>query len=302
MGSSGRQLLAVAGATGNCGREIVRSAHRRGLRVRALVRDAQRLGDVRPLCDEVLQVELTDPASIAGALAGADLFASALGKTKQTDRIDRRAVDVDANVALFRQAQAASVKKVAFVSVFQASPDHHLALVRMKGEVEQAIKAIGIPHVIIRPTGFFSDMWEFFKMAERGTVWLVGSPATKLNPIALEDLGAFIVDALCDPSRTDCVLEVGGPEALTGQAIADAAAHVLNRRVKVRSVSFGLAKTALFFLRPFSRNRWEIGQFIVGMSETFAQLEDQALAPAYGTHTLERFFAERYQHSRGVTR
>src|SRR5690606_19756319 len=110
-GESEPPLVAIAGATGNAGRKIVAEAHRRGLRVRALVREEARLREARPFCDEVRIVQVTDPASVRGALDGATYAISALGKTMQKDSTPRRAVDVEANVHLFAEARRAGARR-----------------------------------------------------------------------------------------------------------------------------------------------------------------------------------------------
>jgi uncharacterized protein YbjT (DUF2867 family) len=45
----------------------------------------------------------------------------------------------------------------------------------------------GMDYVIIRPTGFFSDMFMILDMARRGRVYLLGSGAGKINPIHSRD-------------------------------------------------------------------------------------------------------------------
>ncbi|NOZ02820.1 MAG: NmrA family NAD(P)-binding protein, partial [Deltaproteobacteria bacterium] len=50
----GKDMVLVAGATGYLGKHVVRALHEAGFPVRALARKAERLGDVRELCDEVV--------------------------------------------------------------------------------------------------------------------------------------------------------------------------------------------------------------------------------------------------------
>lgn len=130
-GEISAKLVAIAGATGNCGREVVRAAKEHGLRVRALVRSEAKLGRMRDICDEVRVVQATQRDTLRGALDGADYLVSALGKTFQKDNVERRSVDVDANLYLFHEAKSAAVARVALVSVFMARPNHPVELVRI---------------------------------------------------------------------------------------------------------------------------------------------------------------------------
>lgn len=299
---SGR-VIAVAGATGNAGREIVRALADRGQRVRALVRDPARLGPVRERCAEIVIVEVTRAGSLKGALDGADALVTAVGKTFQKDRLPRRAVDLDANVNLFTEARAAGVRRIGLVSVATARPDHPVAMVAMKGKVEQRLEATGIPWVIIQPSGYFSDMWEIFQMCARGTLWQIGDGKMRFNPISLIDLGDFIADHLLDDAAVGERWPVGGPEALTTVDIADRAERVLGRRVKRRSLPLWLARAGVACVRPFSRNAWELGDFFVGQVAYAARhLDNDATVPAYGTHLLEDYFRERWAREQAARR
>lgn len=298
-----RKTIAVAGATGNAGREIVRALAARGHCVRALVRSPERLGPTKDLCAEVYTVEVTQPGTLKGALDGVEVLISALGKTFQKDKISRRAIDVDANVNLFVEARAAGVARVGLVTVATASPDHPVAMIAMKGEVEERLQASGLPWVIIQPSGYFSDMWEIFQMCARGTLWLLGDGAMRFNPISLLDLGDFIADTVLSDAAVGARHPIGGPEVMTAHEIADRAERVLGKKVKRRHVPIWAARAGVAALRPFSRNMWELGDFFVGQVR-FAQraLGNDATLPAYGTHRLEDYFRERWKAEQAAAR
>ncbi len=287
-------LVAVAGATGNAGKEIVRAAHASGLRVRALVRSEARLQPVRECVDEVRVVQVTEPESVAGCLEGAAYLVSALGKTYQKDRIPRRDVDVGANLHLFREAARAGVRRVLLVSVFGADPRHEVALVRMKGEVEEALVSSGLPFVIVQPTGFFSDMWELFQMGLRGTLWVFGREEVGFNPISLEDLGAFVVRSLLDEGKGGCRLPCGGPEVLTPTDIAAMVSRVTGRRVRVRHIPLWLARAGVAMVRPFHQDLWEMAQFFVEQATLLKAEGGTVLAPVVGEQRLEDYYRRRW--------
>ena len=166
------KTVAVAGATGNAGKAIVRELLANGAGVRALVRNPKKLAGLRSSVD-VREVQVTDPNSVRGSLDGADVVISALGKTNQRGGAKRRLVDVEANLTLLREAQAAQVSRFGFISVATARADHPVAMIRMKGEVEDRhrSKRAPLPHrsthrVLLRPladardgpTGFVVDV------------------------------------------------------------------------------------------------------------------------------------------------
>ena len=293
-----REVIAIAGATGNSGREVVRAAHERGLRVRALVRGEERLAPVRDCVDEVELVQVTQAETLQGVLDGATYLVSTIGKTWQKDGTPRRLVDVDANLNLFAEAGRAGVKRVGFMSVYAADPESPIVVMRMKGEVERALEQSGLEHVIIQPSGFFSDMWEVFQMAQKGTVWTFGKGEGKFNPVSLIDLADFTIEALLNDDNVGKKLPVGGPDALSSHDLAAVCGRVLGRKVRVRSVPMWLAKAGLFLVRPFSRNTWELGQFFVGMTDLLAQQGGDAILPSAGDHRLEDYLRERFAAER----
>ncbi|MCA9606292.1 MAG: SDR family oxidoreductase [Myxococcales bacterium] len=289
-------IVAIAGATGNAGRAIVKEAARRGLSVRALVRDEARLGDARDACAEVRVVQVTDPASLRGALDGATYVISALGKTYQKDATPRREVDVEANRYLFEEAKRAGVARAALISVYGASHDHAAEMIRMKAEAEQALEESGVPFVIVQPSGFFSDMWEMFEMCRKGTLWTVGSDALRFNPISLSDLAVFTLDCLLDDARVGTRQPVGGPDALEVREIGALCGDILGREVRVRVVPLWLAKAGVGATRLFSRNLGQIGEFFVE-SAAFG-LRHDVLAPAHGEEHLAGYLRERWAKER----
>lgn len=287
------RTVAVAGATGNAGLEIVRALLARGVAVRALVRNPAKLAGLEgPL--EIRRVDLTDPAAIRGCLDGVDTVVSALGKTLQRGRPKRRVVDVEANLALLVEAQRAGVAKFGFISVAMARPDHPIAMLRMKGEVEQAIRASGLQYVIVQPSGYFSDLWQVFEMARKGTLWVFGDGKMRFNPIHPRDLAEFTVDRLLDERCDQGLFPVGGREIFDSPGLAALCEDVLGRGVRVRHIPLSLALALVTALRPFHEDTWQLADFFIGsIAHVKRELGDDASQPSVGTRRLGDYFRAR---------
>ncbi len=201
MTKTNDEMVAVAGATGNAGQEIVRALHEKGHRVCALVRSRARLQHVEACCQEVRIVQVTDRRSVRRCLDCIDRVVSALGKTWQKDKVSRRIVDVETNLNMVEEAQRVEVKRFGLVRVAMASTTHPVAIIRMKGEVEQELKRSGVPLVIVQPSRFFSDIWKVFQVCSKGTFWVIGDGRVRFNPISLVDLGRFVPDSLFDETK-----------------------------------------------------------------------------------------------------
>lgn len=102
------------------------------------------------------------------------------------------------------------------------------------GNITKELTMSGLEYCIIRPNGFFSDMTEFYTMAEKGRVYLFGDGEFKANPIHGEDLATVCVDAI---DKHDQEIKVGGPETLTHNEIAAIAFEILG-------------------IKPHNRSRW----------------------------------------------
>ena len=50
----------------------------------------------------------------------------------------------------------------------------HLAIVKAHEDFVRAFRTSGVPYTIVRPTGYFSYISEYFKMAKSGRVDLIG--------------------------------------------------------------------------------------------------------------------------------
>lgn len=222
----------VAGATGYLGRFVVKAFKARGYWVRALGRSADKFEPIREYADDLVVGEVTDPDSLRGACDGIDIVFSSVGITRQKDGLTYRDVDYQGNMNLLTAAGAAGVAKFIYVHVLGAEQMRHVALVQAKQAFVDELERSGIEHTVIYPSGFFSDMEEFFEMARSGRVYLFGDGSNRMNPIHGADLAEVCVDAAESSERT---IEVGGPEVFTYRQIAELAFDVLDEAPKIVS-------------------------------------------------------------------
>jgi uncharacterized protein YbjT (DUF2867 family) len=289
------ETVAVAGATGNAGREIVRALSAKGVRIRALVRTSDRLGSVRQLCEQVRVVQVTDKDSVRGSLDGVGSLISAIGKTRQKDATPRRAVDVDANCNLFAEAARAGLKRIGFISVAGAAHDHPAVMMRMKADAEDALKSIGLPYLIVRPGGYFSDLWDAFELCRRGIFLCIGDGQVRFNPISTRDLGQFVAEHFLGSANGSLTLSVGGPQILRMSDLAEISGEILERKVKVIHVPIRAVRALVALIKPFSRNSWEIAQFFVESTYDASRGRQNLVLPPYGQVTLEDYLRRRYE-------
>jgi uncharacterized protein YbjT (DUF2867 family) len=268
----------VAGATGYLGRHVVVELARRGHFVRALVRDRARAPSQ---ATEVVVGRVTEPATLAGAADGIDVVFSSVGITRQRDGLTFRDVDYQGNVNLLDVALAARVPRFVYVSILHADQLRALAIVRAHEEFVERLRAAPLASVVLRPTGYFSDMDEFLKMARAGRTYLFGDGSARMNPIDGADLAVIAADAI---ERGSGDVPVGGPEILTIRQIAETAFAAAGKPPRISSLPVGLLRGATAMLRLFSRHTAELLAFQT------AVLTRDMVAPTTGAITLAAHF------------
>lgn len=283
--------ILVAGATGYLGKFVVREFKQQGFWVRALVRDKKKLGNPGPFGepsaldypDEVFVGEATKPDSLGRVCDGIDVVFSSMGLTRQKDGLTFQEVDFQGIKNILDQAVRAGVQKFIYVSVFNAHSMKHLAIVKAHEDFVRALRDSGILCAIIRPTGYFSDISEYFKMAKSGRVYLIGNGDNRLNPIHGADLAKVCVEA-AEGLKDE--IPVGGPSAYSQRKIGELAFSALGKPPKVSTIPLGLAKAVVNLTRLFSKHTAELFEFFV------AGAEHDMVAPPYGNHELAAYFRE----------
>ncbi|WLR42167.1 SDR family oxidoreductase [Bacillus carboniphilus] len=180
--------ILVAGATGYLGRYLVKSFKEKGYYVRVLVRDEQKLSKqgsflepkVNEYVDEVFIGDVTKPESIKGVCHGMDMVCSSIGLTRQKGKQSFHEVDYLGNLHLLLEAKSAKVEKFMYIHVFGAEKVNN-PLIQKKSSFVNRLKESTINYVIIKPTGYFSDISEILKMAQRGRVFLIGDGKKKIK-------------------------------------------------------------------------------------------------------------------------
>jgi uncharacterized protein YbjT (DUF2867 family) len=262
----------------------------RGHFIRALARSPEKLDPIKDSIDEMVEGEITKPETLEKVCDGIDVVFSSVGITKQKDGLTFKDVDSQGNRNLLDAAIKAGVKKFIYVSVFNGPDLLHLDIVRAHEDFVQDLKASGMDYAIIRPTGYFSDMGEFLKMAEKGRVWLIGNGNSRSNPIHGADLAAACVDAMDGPNRE---IDIGGPEVMTYREAAETAFQALGKPARISSVPVGVMKMVISLTRTFNRHQAGLLAFFVTM------MTSELVAPIAGRRTLRAHFTNLVTSTQG---
>lgn len=285
----------VAGATGYLGRFVVQEFKKQGYWVRALTRDGKKLDQCGPFgepavldfIDDVYIGEVTRPETLKGLCDDIEIVFSSIGLTRQKDGLSFQDVDYQGNQNILDRAIQTGAGKFIYVSVFNAHLMEGLAIIKAHEDFVRALQNSGIPSTIIRPTGYFSDISEYFKMAKAGRAYLIGKGENCLNPIHGVDLAEVCVEAV---SSSKAEISAGGPTIFTQKEIAELAFSILEKPSRILTIPLGLAKVAVNAMRLFSKHQADLFDFFV----SGAALD--MVAPALGTHELSEHFRQLSLH------
>ncbi len=281
------KLVVVAGATGYLGRHVTVALHEAGFRVRALTRSLGRLAPVRHLCEDVFVGEATRPETLKGLCDGAWAVFSSLGIRAFRGKVTYEDVDWRANSNLVRLAQDAGVERFLFVSVLHGPRIRRLVpQAEARERVVDELETSALQWTVFRPTGFFNDMAEVFRMARRGRVWLVGDGSRRLNPIHGMDLARFIATRMGDDESIRREYDVGGPEILTYRQIGELAFEILGSRPRFGRLPPRLLGGLGRVVQPLAPNLGNAMRFLAAMGTM------DAVGPRTGEHRLREFYEE----------
>lgn len=220
-------MILVVGATGIVGTATVRELSRRGAKIRALTRDPGRTAPVAGV--EFVAGDLDVPRTLDPLLEGVDsvfIATSAHLKARQ-----------DATVVA--AAAAAGVRRVVTVSSLAVDENPDGALGGWHGAGERVAVESGIPSIVLRPNGFYSNTFAWIPSI-LGTgvveVALPDLPAAHLDPRDIGRVAARALSAETDPAGAP-VLRLSGPRAVSPREQVAVLAEVLGRPIAVREIS-----------------------------------------------------------------
>jgi NADH dehydrogenase len=192
------------------------------------------------------------------------------------------AIDDAGQRALIDAAKNAGVEHFIFTSVRGASPDYPVDFWRTKYRVERYLASSGLAWTIVRPTAFIEmHAYELIgKAVLNGRRVVMFGPGTNpRNFVAARDVAALIALAIEDESLRGEIIEIGGPENLTANQVAETFEKLGGRKAKVSHLPLGLVRLLSRAFRPLHPGVSRIMSAGV-VSETTDQAFDPTTFPA----------------------
>jgi uncharacterized protein YbjT (DUF2867 family) len=238
----------VTGGTGFVGQHVVHALRAREIPVRALVRDRSRGSRLAAWGAELVDGDVTDRASLPAALAGVDAVIHLVAIIKGSrDDFDR--VMVQGTRDLVAAAEDAGVRRFVLASALglnQRTKDA-VPYFAAKWEMERAVEASPVEHVIFRPSFVFGKdggvLPTFVRLARFAPVTPIVGPGTqRLQPIWVEDVAQYFATAVDLPGAPGRTFEIGGPDAVTWNEFWERLKRVLGARRPSVHVPFAVMR------------------------------------------------------------
>lgn len=199
---------------------------------------------LRRMGAEIVMGDLKDRASLSSACAGADIVITTANSVRRGGDDTVEAVDVNGTRALIDSAREAGVDRFVYTSVWGASMESPIALVRAKAESEAHLKASGLTWTVLAPNAFM-ESWPGVVVGAPAVagreVVIVGEGRRRHAFVAEHDVAQFAVAAVTNDAARDRHLAIGGPDAVTWLDVVRTYEEALSRPIPVRHVAPGEA-------------------------------------------------------------
>lgn len=217
--------ILVTGATGTIGSLITQRLADAGAQVKALVRQSGK----RAFPEGVTQVvaDLTDVPSMRAALSSArTLF---LLNAVTPDEVTQALITLNL-------AREAGIERVVYLSVIHAEKFTNVPHFTGKHTVERMIESLGIPATILRPAYFMQNDSMVQQVIQGHGIYPMPIGSAGVSMIDTRDIADIAAAELLRRDKAAAALdgmtlELVGPQALTGVAVARAWSTALGREV-----------------------------------------------------------------------
>jgi len=261
--TSDRTIL-ITGVTGNQGGAVAKALQGAGFKLRGLTRtpESERAAALASRGVDLIKGDLEDEATLRRALAGAwGVFSVQSALEAGVEREEAQ------GKRLATLAREAGVEHYVYTSVGSAHKQTGIPHFDNKARIEETVRGLRFPsHVILRPVFFMENLLAPFSLQGSTLAWALGS-GTKLQMIAVDDIGWFGARAFTDAALNRREIDLAG-DVQTMPEVAEILTEALGRPI-------AFAQTPIEQVRQYSKETAMMLEWFerVGYSADIAGLE-----------------------------
>lgn len=224
----------LTGATGYVGGRLLNALEQRGMPVRCLARRPEFLKSRVASTTEVMQGDCLDSASLPEVMSGVDCayyLVHSMGSPRKFEEQDRQAARNFAEAA-----REAGIRRIIYLGGLGEKDPSLSAHLRSRLEVADILRTSGIPVIEFRASiiiGSGSLSFEMIRaLVQRLPVMICPRwVSVKAQPIAIEDVIVYLLQALELPVNEGAIFEIGGPDQVSyGEIMQEYAVQCRLRR------------------------------------------------------------------------
>ena len=260
----------LTGGTGFVGSEVLRQLVSAGHSVRALVREGSE--DKLAVTDgvEIHSGNITDAASLVGALEGCDAVIHLVGIIREFPRrgVTFKKMHVKGTENVLEAAEEQGVSRYLHMSSNGTRERSNTGYHRTKWQAEESVRNSSLEWTILRPSLIFAQSSEFVHMLSEvirrlPVVPVIGDGQYRMQPVAVGQVAASFVKALKMRQTIGATYHLGGLESYSYDEILDLTAKAMGKS-KASKIH-----QPLFMIKPMIR--------LLQGSERFPITSDQLL-------------------------
>ena len=278
----------VTGGTGCVGREILSQLLQAGHAVRVLVREGSADKLPEPEKVEVHIGDITDGASLVGALDGCDAVIHLVGIIREFPArgITFKNMHVTATENILEACDEQGVRRFLHMSSNGTRENGSTAYHRTKWQAEQMVRDSGLDWTIFRPSLIFGQGSEFVKMLSElirriPVVPVIGDGQYRMQPVSVVQVAESFARALGMPESIGAIYHQGGGESYTYDEILDLTARAMGREQATK------VHQPLFMIKPMIKMLQGFEQFPITEDQLKMLIEGNICDPGEWAKAFE---------------
>lgn len=225
-------MYIVSGATGHIGSVVASTLLEHKLPVTVIIHNPEKSGYWHRLGATVAVLDVLETEQLRSVLqSGKRLFLLNPPAPPNTDTVT---LELKTVASFLEALKDSGIEKVVGESTYGAQPGKGLGDLGVLYEMEQGLKAQGIPNSIIRGAYYMSN-WDIAlaSASEKGQISTLYPADFKMPMVAPEDIGKIAARLLMAPVEDTGLHYVEGPQPYSAADVAAAFSTALNKPVKV---------------------------------------------------------------------
>ena len=240
-------MIFMTGSTGFVGRALLRRLIEKNETVRCLARNSGRRGLLKHPRLTWIEGDLLHPERFRTGMGEADTVIHLVGVLVPAgegtfDRIHRQGTE-----AMVKMARDAGARRYLQMSALGTRPDARSRYHQTKWAAEEAVRGSGLAYTIFRPSVIFGAEDRFTNLFSRmidlsPVLPLIGGGKNRLQPIWVEDVVDYFVQALERGETAGKTYELGGPRVYSMEGLIDLLMKIKGKRRLKFSLPIGAAR------------------------------------------------------------